>query len=122
MKLGSTLQRAAPTDKCTPSRNVSSIDQWRPLFERSALGVAMMNSGFRFPYSKSGISDDVRLLERGAAKQLSFLDICVDEAGDECRIQLREVREGVRLQYEIETAYRREDGTSLPVNTYFFSR
>ena len=52
-------------------------------------------------------------------QQLSFLDICTDEAGDECRIPLRELREGVRLQYEIETQHRRKDGTSLPVNTYF---
>src|SRR5580700_10741460 len=49
MKLASTPQRAAPTDKCTASRNVlDSIDQWRPLFERSALGVAMIDSGFHF--------------------------------------------------------------------------
>jgi hypothetical protein len=49
MKLGSTLQRAAPTDKGTSSLNVlDSIDQWRPLFERSALGVAMIDSGFHF--------------------------------------------------------------------------
>ena len=53
-------------------------------------------------------------------QQLSFLDICIDEAGDDyCRIPLRELREGVRLQYEIETQHRRKDGTSLPVNTYF---
>ena len=52
-------------------------------------------------------------------QQLSFLDICVDEAGDKCRIPLRELREGVRLHYEIETQHRRKDGTSLPVNTYF---
>ena len=36
-------------------------------------------------------------------QQLSFLDICIDEARDECRVPLRELREGVRLQYEIET-------------------
>ena len=35
------------------------------------------------------------------------------------RVPLRELREGVRLQYEIETQHRRKDGTSLPVNTYF---
>ena len=52
-------------------------------------------------------------------QQLSFLDICIDEARDECRVPLRELREGVRLQYEIETQHRRKDGTSLPVNTYF---
>src|SRR6476646_8502501 len=31
-------------------------------------------------------------------EQLSFLDICLDEAGDECRVPLGELREGVRLQ------------------------
>ena len=44
-------------------------------------------------------------------QQLSFLDICIDEAGDEFRIPLRELREGVRLQYEIETQHHRKDGT-----------
>jgi PAS domain S-box-containing protein len=119
MKLGSTLQRAAPTDKCTPSLNVlDSIDQWHPLFERSALGVAMIDSGFHFL-----VANPAFLTMFGYSseelQQLSFLDICIDEAGDECRIPLRELRDGVRLQYEIETQHRRKDGTSLPVNTYF---
>ena len=52
-------------------------------------------------------------------QQLSFLDICIDEARDECRVPLRELREDVRPHYEIETQHRRKDGTSLPVNTYF---
>ena len=119
MKLGSKLQRFAPTDECTSSPKLfHSIDQWRSLFERSTLGVAMIDSGFRFL-----IANPTFLTMFGYSseelRQLSFLDICVDEAGDECRIPLRELREGVRLQYEIETQHRRKDGTSLPVNTYF---
>jgi hypothetical protein len=62
MNLGST---AAPTDKCTPSLNVlDSIDQWHPLFERSALGVAMIDSGFHFLIS--GIDPVVGQLEAAA--------------------------------------------------------
>ena len=119
MKLASTLQRAAPTDKCRSSLNVlDSIDQWRPLFERSALGVAMIDSGFHFL-----VANPAFLTMFGYSseelQQLSFLDICIDEAGDECRVPLHELREGVRLQYEIETQHRRKDGTTLPVNTYF---
>jgi PAS domain S-box-containing protein len=119
MKLGSILQRAAPTDKCTSSLNVlDSIDQWRPLFDRSALGVAMIDSGFNFL-----IANPAFLTMFGYSseelQQLSFLDICIDEADDGWRIPLRELRDGVRLQYEIETQHRRKDGTSLPVNTYF---
>ena len=119
MKLASTPQRAAPTDKCTASRNVlDSIDQWRPLFERSALGVAMINSGFHFLTANPAFLTMFGYSSE-ELQQLSLLDICIDEAGDECRIPLRELREGVRLQYEIETQHRRKDGTSLPVNTYF---
>ena len=49
---------------------------------------------------------------------MSLLDICVDGKGDEHRVPLRELCEGVRLQYELETQYRRKDGTSLPVISY----
>ena len=120
MKLGSTLQWIAPADECTSSPKLfdSIEDQWRSLFESSTLGVAMINSGFRFL-----IANPTFLTMFGYSseelQQLSFLDICIDEARDECRVPLRELREGVRLQYEIETQHRRKDGTSLPVNTYF---
>jgi PAS domain S-box-containing protein len=120
MELGSTLQWIAPADECTSSLKLfdSIEDQWRSLFESSTLGVAMIDSGFRFL-----IANPTFLTMFGYSseelQQLSFLDICIDEARDECRVPLRELREGVRLQYEIETQHRRKDGTSLPVNTYF---
>jgi PAS domain S-box-containing protein len=119
MKLAPTLQMAAPTDKCTSSINVfHNIDQWRPLFERSALGVAMIDSRFHFLTANPAFLTMFGYSSE-ELQQLSFLDICVDEAGDECRVPLGELRKGVRLQYEIETQHRRKDGTSLPVNTYF---
>ncbi len=120
MELGSTLQWIAPADECTSSLKLfdSIEDQWRSLFESSTLGVAMINLGFRFL-----IANPTFLTMFGYSseelQQLSFLDICIDEARDECCVPLRELREGVRLQYEIETQHRRKDGTSLPVNTYF---
>ena len=117
MNLGSTL--FAPANEWTSSLTpFDNIDRWRSLFERSTLGVAMIDSGFHFL-----IANPAFLTMFGYSseelQQLSFLDICIDEAGDECRIPLRELREGVRLRYEIETQHRRKDGTSLPVNTYF---
>ena len=117
MNLGSTLFTPANewTSSLTPFIN---IDRWRSLFERSTLGVAMMDSGFGFLIANpafltmSGYSSE-------ELQQLSFLDICVDEARNQCGVPLRELRESVRLQCEIETQHRRKDGTSLPVNTYF---
>jgi PAS domain S-box-containing protein len=52
-------------------------------------------------------------------QHLSFLDICDDEECDERRVPLRELRDGARPQYEIETRYRRKDGAYLPVHTDF---
>jgi PAS domain S-box-containing protein len=117
MNLGSTLFAPASEwiSSLTPFDN---IDRWRSLFERSTLGVAMIDSGFRFL-----VANPAFLTMFGYSseelQQLSFLDICIDEARDDCRVPLRELREGVRLQYEIETQHRRKDGTSLSVNTYF---
>ena len=81
MKLASTPQRAAPTDKCTASRNVlDSIDQWRLLFERSALGVAMINSAFHFLMANPAFLTMFGYSSE-ELQQLSLLDICIDEDG-----------------------------------------
>jgi PAS domain S-box-containing protein len=93
-------------------------DQWRLLFERSAIGAAVTDSAFRFLMANSAFLTMVGYSSE-ELQQLSILDICVDGDRDEYRVPLRELREGVRLQYELETQYRRKDGTPLPVNTYF---
>ena len=87
------------------------------LFERSALGAAVTNSTLRFVVVNPAFLTMVGYSSE-ELQQLSLLDICVDGEGDEHRVPLRELCEGVRLQYELETQYRRKDGTSLPVNTY----
>jgi PAS domain S-box-containing protein len=108
-----------PTDESASLPNLfDSTDQWRSLFERSTLGVAMIDSEFRFL-----IANPAFLTMFGYScdelQRLSFLDICIDETLDQCLGHLRELSEGVRLHYEIETQHRRKDGTFLPVNTYF---
>jgi PAS domain S-box-containing protein len=120
MTLGATLpliRQFAAADECTPSL-YDNTDQLHSLFENSTLGVASTDSAFRFL-----IANPAFLTMLGYSseelRQLSFFDICIDEAHDERRVLLRELREGARLQYEIETQYRRKDGTFLPVNTYF---
>ena len=116
MMLGSTLEWFAPTDKSMSSLEL--FDQWRSLFERSTLGVAMIDLEYRFLAANPAFLTMFGYSSE-ELQQLSFLDICIDEAGDECRVPLRELRDGVRLEYEVETQHRRKDGTSLPVNTYF---
>ena len=81
------------------------------------MGAAVTDSAFRFLMANPAFLTMVGYSSE-ELQQLSLLDICVDGEGDEHRVPLRELREGVRLQYELETQYRRKDGTSLPVNTY----
>ena len=102
------------------ARLYDGTDQWRSLFERSALGVAITDSAFRFLTANPAFLTMLGYSSE-ELQQLSFLDIYVDEDHDKHRVSLRELREGLRVQYEIETHYRRKDGTSLPVNTYFSS-
>ena len=92
-------------------------DQWRSLFERSALGAAVTDLTLRFVVVNPAFLTMVGYSSE-ELQQLSLLDICVDGEGDEHRVPLRELCEGVRLQYELETQYRRKDGTSLPVISY----
>ena len=77
----------------------------------------MTDSAFRFLMANPAFLTMVGYSSE-ELQQLSILDICVDGDRDEYRVPLRELREGVRLQYELETQYRRKDGTPLPVNTY----
>jgi PAS domain S-box-containing protein len=118
MTLGSTLpliQRFAPADDPT-SRLYDSADQ--RLFENSTLGVAIANSAFQFLRTNPAF-----LIMLGYSNEelqrLSFLDICSEAMRDECRVPLLELCEGTRLQYEVQTHYRCNDGTFLPVHTYF---
>jgi PAS domain S-box-containing protein len=78
----------------------------------------MADSGFRFLIANPAFLTMLGYSSEELQK-LSFLDICIDEASDECRVPLRELREGARLHYEIETRYRRKDGASIPVNAFF---
>jgi PAS domain S-box-containing protein len=118
MKLGSTSQWFSPADESTSLLTIDCVDQWRSLFERSTLGVALVDSEFHFLKANPAF-----LMMFGYSseelKQLSFLDICIDGALDQCRDHLRELSEGVRLHYEMEIQHSRKNGTFLPVNTYF---
>ncbi len=114
MTLGSLLplmQRVAPVDESTSSLH-DSANRWWTIFENSTLGVAMADSSFRFLAANPAFLTMLGY-SREELQHLSFVDICDDEACDE-RLAL-----GRLDSYDIETRYRRKDGTCLPVHTYF---
>jgi PAS domain S-box-containing protein len=87
------------------------------LFDNSTLGVAMTDASFRFLTANPAFLTMLGYLDE-ELQELSFPDICSDDTRDVCWAPLRELREGSRVHYEIETQYRRKDGTTLPVNAY----
>ena len=83
-----------PTDESTSLPNLfDSTDQWRSLFERSTLGVAMIDSEFHFL-----IANPAFLTMFGYSceelQRLSFLDICIDETLDQCRESFARIERG----------------------------
>jgi PAS domain S-box-containing protein len=111
------MQRTAVADEYTLALD-DSTDQLGSLFENTTLGTAIADRAFHFLTANPAFlamlgysSEELR--------QLSFLDICIEEDRDEYQVPLHELREGARFQYEAETRYQRKDGTYLPVNTYF---
>ena len=111
------MQRIAPGDDSVSSLH-DSADRWCSLFENSTFGVAMADSAFRFLAANPAFLTMLGYSSE-ELQHLSFLDICDDEECDERRVSLRELGDGARLQYEIETRYRRKDGAYLPVHTDF---
>jgi PAS domain S-box-containing protein len=77
MNLSSKPHIAADESTSLPNLFDNS-DQWRSLFERSTLGVAMIDSEFHFL-----IANPAFLAMFGYSSEelqrLSFLDICIDE-------------------------------------------
>jgi diguanylate cyclase len=87
------------------------------LFDNSTLGVAMTDASFRFLTANPAFLTMLGY-SREELQELSFPDICIGEARDACHVPLRPLCDGTRVQHEIETQYRRKDGTTLPVNAY----
>jgi PAS domain S-box-containing protein len=120
VELGSTTirlaQRFALDDDSVPSPRSITLSE-HSLFDNSTLGVAMTDASFRFVTANPAF-----LTMLGCSgeelQELSFPDVCNDDGREACQVPLRELREGTRVRYEIETQYLRKDGTTLPVNAY----
>ena len=118
VELGSTtisLAQRFTLDNDRPSSRHNITDSGHSLFDNSKLGVAMTDASFRFLTANPAFLTMLGYSSE-ELQELSFPDVCIDDARDACQVPLREMREGTRVQYEIETQYRRKDGTTLPVN------
>lgn len=88
---------------------VRSEERWRSVFENSAVGVALTDLNGRFiatnlVYQKMlGYAED-------ELRQLTFLDITLEDNVEQNRTLIGELLDGKRQQFQIEKQYRRKDG------------
>ena len=78
-----------------------------------SLGVAMIDLGFHFLTANPAFLTMFGYSSE-ELQQLSFLDICIDEAGDECRIPLREDSDYLRRSPAPRSRRRTCHGASRP--------
>jgi PAS domain S-box-containing protein len=96
----------------THAKLARSEERWRSVFENSAIGVALTDLNGRFIAANPVFQKMVGYTEP-ELKQLSFIDITVDEDRDLNLALIQELLEGKRRQFQIEKQYRRKNGSTI---------
>ena len=94
------------------TRIARSEERWRSIFENSAIGVALTDLDGRFIAANPVFQKMVGYAEE-ELKQLSFLDITIEENRNLSWALIRELLEGKRGQFQIEKQYRRKNGSAV---------
>jgi PAS domain S-box-containing protein len=96
----------------THAKLARSEERWRSVFENSAIGVALTDLNGRFIATNPVYQKMLGYTEE-ELKQLSFLDITVDEDRHLNGVLIKELLEGKRRQVQIEKQYRRKNGSTV---------
>ena len=91
---------------------IQSEERWRSVFENSAIGVALTDLNGRFIAANPVYQKMLGYTEE-ELRQLSFLDITVEEDRNLNWALIEELLEGKRRQFQIEKQYRRKNGSTV---------
>jgi PAS domain S-box-containing protein len=91
---------------------IQSEERWRSVFENSAVGVALTDLNGRFIAANPVYQKMLGYTEE-ELRQLSFLDITVEEDRNLNWALIEELLEGKRRQFQIEKQYRRKNGSTV---------
>jgi len=90
----------------------ASEERWRSMFEASNLGISIIDQNLHYVATNPafqamlGYTDD-------ELRQLTPLDVTVEEDRDVTRMRITELQQGERYHYETVKQYRRKDGTRM---------
>jgi PAS domain S-box-containing protein len=93
----------------THAKLARSEEQWRSVFENSAIGVALSDLDGRFIAANPVFQKMLGYTEE-ELEQLRFLDITVEEDREASSKLVQELLGGKRRQFQIEKQYRRKNG------------
>lgn len=96
----------------THAKLALSEERWRLVFENSAIGVALTDLNGRFIAANPVFQRMLEYAEQ-ELKELSLIDITVEEDRDLSWALIRELLEGKRRQFQIEKQYRRKNRSTV---------
>jgi PAS domain S-box-containing protein len=96
----------------TNAKLARSEERWRSVFENSAIGVALTDLNGRFIAANPVFQKMLGYTEQ-ELKQVSFMDITVEEDRNFNLVLIKELLEGKRRQFQIEKQYRRKNGGTV---------
>ncbi len=96
----------------TNAKLALSEGRWRSVFENSAVGVAMASPNGQIIAANPVFQKMVGYTEE-ELRDMSFLDMTVDEDREANLSLIREVLHGTRRQFQIEKRYRRKNGSTV---------
>jgi len=94
------------------TRIAQSEERWRSMYENSAIGVALTDLNGSFVAANPVFQKMVGYTEE-ELKQISFIDITVEEYRSLNWVLIKELLEGRRSQFQIEKQYRRKNGSAV---------
>ena len=87
----------------------ASEDRWRSIFETSALGISIFDQDLRYIAANPAFRAMLGYTDE-ELRQLTPLDITVEEGRETGQIRLAELQQGKVDHYEVVKQYRRKDG------------
>ena len=117
LKIVGELMAQALVRKRSEAALQASEERWRSMFEASNLGITIVDQNLRYIATNSAFQAMLGYTDT-ELRQLSPLDLIVEDYRGEAKKRMTELQQGKRHHYEAVKQYRRKDGTMIWGHSY----